>query len=89
MTSAAQLKLIAARRAAQNIRIKGWVDAVLSCNKEEILAIAAKPGSRREELNTPSTDYDSVALTLSYTGEFLALQTRLYGDRFAVPGPKV
>jgi hypothetical protein len=24
--------------------------------------------SRREELNTPSTDYDSAALTLSYTG---------------------
>ena len=29
--------------------------------------------SRREESNTPSTDYDSVALTLSYTGEFLVL----------------
>jgi hypothetical protein len=29
-------------------------------------------GSRREESNTPSTDYDSVALTLSYTGEFVA-----------------
>jgi hypothetical protein len=24
--------------------------------------------SRREELNTPSTDYDSAALALSYTG---------------------
>ena len=24
--------------------------------------------SRREELNTPSTEYNSVALTLSYTG---------------------
>ena len=30
-------------------------------------------GSRREESNTPSTDYDSVALTLSYTGEFVVL----------------
>ena len=29
--------------------------------------------SRREELNTPSTDYDSAALTLSYTGKFLVL----------------
>ena len=27
-----------------------------------------KARSRREELNAPSTDYDSVALTLSYTG---------------------
>ena len=48
-----------------------------------------KVGSRREELNTPSTDYDSVALTLSYTGEFLGLQRELCGDRFAVPGPKI
>jgi hypothetical protein len=29
--------------------------------------------SRREELNTPSADYDSAALTLSYTGKFLVL----------------
>ena len=33
--------------------------------------------SRREELNTPSTGYDSVALTLSYTGEFLFLCYRV------------
>jgi len=26
---------------------------------------------------------------LSYTGEFLGLQSGLYGDRFAVPGPKI
>ena len=25
-------------------------------------------GSRREDLNTPSADYESTALTLSYTG---------------------
>ena len=46
-------------------------------------------GSRREESNTPSTDYDSVALTLSYTGEFLVLQSGLYGDRLEVPGPEI
>ena len=33
--------------------------------------VKVEGGSRREELNTPSPDYDSVALTLSYTGELL------------------
>lgn len=32
--------------------------------------------SRREDLNAPSADYDSAALTLSYTGSFDCL--RLY-----------
>ena len=34
-----------------------------------ILSTLKVVGSRREESNTPSTDYDSVALTLSYTGD--------------------
>src|SRR6266446_2583161 len=45
--------------------------------------------SRREELNTPSTDWNSVALTLSYTGKFLVLRKELFGDRFVVPGPEI
>lgn len=40
--------------------------------KEILLNSQSAGGSRREESNTPSTDYDSVALTLSYTGEFIA-----------------
>src|SRR5439155_16570896 len=39
-----------------------------------------KTGSRREELNTPSTDYDSVALTLSCTGELIVLQRTISRD---------
>jgi hypothetical protein len=38
-----------------------------------ITSLSEADGSRREELNTPSTDYDSVALTLSYTGELIVL----------------
>jgi hypothetical protein len=33
-----------------------------------LLRESARPWSRREELNTPSADYKSAALTLSYTG---------------------
>ena len=36
-----------------------------------ITSLSEADGSRREESNTPSPDWNSVALTLSYTGEFL------------------
>ena len=38
-----------------------------------ITSLSEGDWSRREELNTPSPDWYSVALTLSYTGEFLVL----------------
>jgi hypothetical protein len=40
---------------------------------KEVIVVRKRMGSRREESNTPSTDYDSVALTLSYTGVFVVL----------------
>jgi hypothetical protein len=41
--------------------------------KAEAALLILKDWSRREDSNTPPTDWNSAALTLSYTGEFLVL----------------